>query len=97
MVNKSGGSSLAAIKTAIVPFGLWGLQRLARKRKSRRSIKRVGKKVKGITRKTFGLTRRTLKRIVKLPINTLKRASKIVRRTKKRRSRKARKSNRKRR
>ena len=83
MVRKSGGSGIAAIKTAIVPFGLWGMQRLARKKHNRRSIKRVGKKAKGLTRKTYGLTRRTLKRIVKLPINTLKRASKIVRRKKK--------------
>ena len=100
MVNKSGGSSLAALKTAIVPFGLWGLQRLARKKHNRRSIKRVGKRAKGVTRKTVGFTKRTLKSILKLPLNTLRKvskiplntlksASKMVRKTKKRKRRKS--------
>ena len=39
------GNARRTLAKAIVPFGLWGAQRLMRRKKNRRTMKRMGKRV----------------------------------------------------
>ena len=43
--RRRGGMGRKTLTKAILPFGLWGVQRLMRRKKNRRTMKRVGKKV----------------------------------------------------
>jgi len=39
------GNARRTLAKAIVPFGLWGAQRLMRRKKNRKTMKRMGKRV----------------------------------------------------
>lgn len=75
MVNK-GGSGLAILKSAIVPFGLWATQRKLRKRKTRKNIRKIGNTVGNV----FNSTTRT---VAKGVTKSVRRVSKGVRKVSK--------------
>lgn len=69
-----GGDGLSVLKTAAVPFGLWGMQRMLRGKKHRRSLRKIGNRVKKVGSKTVRRLRkgsrktlRKLKKSVKMP------------------------------
>ena len=43
--RRRGGMGRKTLTKAILPFGLWGVQRLMRRKKNRRTMKRMGKRV----------------------------------------------------
>lgn len=98
MVNK-GGSGLAILKSAIVPFGLWATQRKLRKRKTRKNIRKIGNTVGNVFNATTrtvakGVTKsvRRVSKGVRKVSKGLKRASKSVRKGVKRASKSVRKT-----
>lgn len=92
MKNK-GGSGLSVLETAIVPFGLWGMQKLARKSKKRRTLrkatKKVGRKVKKTVSNVSKRLKRTGKKVKRNLVKTIKNPFKLLRPKRRRRRRRS--------
>lgn len=59
-----GGDGFTALKSAIVPMGLWATHSALNKRKNRKTVRRLGKRVKNLGRNTYKTIRRTSRKLV---------------------------------